>query len=387
MNQKIKWTGLTLAAICLVSSTPVWAVQSAAQTQTTVLSQTQAQTQTQSQVETQEKDLPLAEAVEIALASNHELNMMRIDVQNADLNARLVNKQIDSIKADSIESLDAAKQKYYNDAQTQMTKKFNQLELKAAERKTRLEVQKLYYAAIKAEKEKDQQIQSLTRTETTLKMANEKLKAGTASKIDVMQAEVGVANAKAALESANNAVTTAMQNLNLYLGTELDQTWKLKDTAQQLNIQLSSLEQTIETALKQRYEIEQSAEEEKLAQLNLELYDKYLSLATYQGEVAKNNLIKAKAETEQTKRNLIVEVTQAYQNLLSYQNSMEMYKKSRDLALQNYNATRIRYENGLATSFDVVEAEEEVTKSENQYNNAMNNYNIAYLTLQNVMGS
>lgn len=80
-------------------------------------------------------------------------------------------------------------------------------------------------------------------------------------------------------------------------------------------------------------------------------------------------------------------MTQAYQNLLSYQNSMEMYKKSRDLALQNYNATRIRFENGLATSFDVVEAEEEVTKSENQYNNAMNNFNIAYLTLQNVMGS
>lgn len=385
-GNKKKWATLTLAAICLVSSTPTSASSVVSSNQIVQVADSSTQ-QAVKQLQDQAEGLTLEKAIEIALGSNHELKLMRLDVQNADLNARLVNKQVNSIKADSIESLDAAKQKYYADAQMLVSKKSNQLSLQAAERKTRLEVQKLYYELVKVEKELHQQIQSLARTETTLAMVNEKLKVGTASKIDVSQAEVGVANAKAALETAENGVKTAQLQLNLYMGTDLNKAWSLTDATQQLITPLASLEKTIETALQQRYEMAQSAEEVKLAQLNVELYDKYLSLTTYQGEIAKNELVKAQANAEATKREMIVEVTQAYNTLLSYQTSLDMYQKSRDLASQNYNATKIRYENGLATSFDVVAVEEEVTKSENSYNNAVNNYNIALVTLQNVMGN
>lgn len=382
---KNKWVPLALAAACLITSNSVFAEgDSKSIPQSTTQSSSASTVQTAS-VQQSEETLTLERAIEIARNSNHDLQMTKIDVKNANLNTTLVNRQADKIKVDSIESLDTAKQKYYNDAQADMTKKINQLELNATERKTKLEVEKKYYELVNANQTVQQQEQSLQRNQTNLSMVKTKLQAGKVSKIEVTQAEVSLVNAQASLEDARNQLKEAQLNLNMYLGVDLNTVWKLNEKTQQLSITLPTLDQATEAALKQRYEIEQAAQEVKLAELNVELYKKYSSIITYQGEMAVNNLEKAKANQENTKRSIIVEVTQAYNDVQSYQRSVDMYEKSKDLAIENYNAAKIRYENGMATSYDVVQAEEEVTKSENQYNSAVSNYNIAVVTLQNVM--
>jgi outer membrane protein TolC len=373
-----RWAALALAAACLLPTAPILAGSAAADPGTLAAPASSASQSPET--------LTLAKAIEIALASNHDLAMLRIDMDTADTNGRLVKAQVKEIDGDDIESVDAAKQKYYNEAQIEATKKINQLSLKAAESEAKLEVQKRYYACINAQKEVELQEQSLQRAETNLSMVKAKLEAGAAAKTDVTQAEVSVQNAKASLESAQNGLKAAWLNLNHYLGVDLTKSWKLEDSTQLLKPDITSLEQALDLALKQRYEIQQSQEEEKLAELTVELYSKYSILSSYQGKIARNQLEKAKANVEETKRSIMVEVMQAFDNLQSSKTNMETYEKAKELAAENYRAMKIRYENGLATSYEVVEVEEAYTKSENQYNEAVKNYNIAVLTLQNAVG-
>ncbi|WP_432775399.1 TolC family protein [Brevibacillus gelatini] len=340
------------------------------------------------------EELTLEKAIEQALQTNNTLQNARIDAKNADLNevlsyttsAEMSKDMIDSLEGIK-EQLNAAKAKYVGNAQAEINKKLNALTVKATESKIRLGAQNAYYNLIFAQDDYELKQQSLKRAETQLKVAKAAFDVGTKAKTDVLQAEMGVAGAKAALTSAANAVEVARMELNDFLGVDLNKKWKIVSNNKQVAPISLTMEQAQAQALSKRIEMTKVQEELNLAELNVKLIEEYSALSTLQGRQARNNVEKSKMAIEEQKRTISKEVAQAYLNLSAASEAIEFQKKAKDAAAESYRLTNLRFENGLATTLEVIQAEEELSDRENQYQKAILNYNLAVVNFETALGN
>ncbi|EJL46577.1 TolC family protein [Brevibacillus agri] len=340
------------------------------------------------------EELTLEKAIEQALQTNNTLQNARIDAKNADLNeslsyitsADMSKDMIDSLEGTK-EQLNAAKAKYVGNAQAEINKKLNALMVKATESKIRLGAQNVYYNLIFAQDDYELKKQSLTRAETQLKVAKAAFDVGTKAKTDVLQAEMGVAGAKAALTSAANAVEVARMDLNDFLGVDLNKKWKIVSSNKQVAPISLTLEQAQAQALSKRVEMTKVQEELNLAELNVKLIEEYSALSTLQGRQARNNVDKSKMAIEEQKRTISKEVAQAYLNLNAAREAIEFQKTAKNSAAESYRLTNLRFENGLATTLEVIQAEEELSDRENQYQKAILNYNLAVVNFETALGN
>lgn len=387
---KKSWVSLTLAAVMLTSVGVASAASSATPTAPQAPKAPVAATNTTPQPAAENplkaEKLTIEQAVEQALATNSTLTSLRLDIKTADINARLVHETVKDIPSDLIESLDAAQRKYVDDAKGQVSKKLNALSLKATESKIKVGVQKSYYDLLFAQSQLDLKKQSLKRAETQLKVAKAAVEVGTRAKTDVLQAEMGLSGAQAALASAQNEVEIARLNLNQMMGVDLKKQWVLVDVNNQVAASPLSLDDATAKALKDRMEMTQKQEEINIAQLNTELIAKYSALSTYKGQVARNEVEKAKLHLEDQKKSIVVEVTQAYNSLNTSKLGMEFKKKAKESAAESYRLTNLRFENGLATTLEVIQSEEELTDRENQYQQAIYLYNLAAMNYKTALG-
>lgn len=334
-----------------------------------------------------EQELTIDKAVKQALETNSSLRSFRIDLISSDLNARLVNAKVKDVSADFIDNIDAATAKYVNTAKADSTKKVNQLSLRTVENNVKLGAQKAYYDLLNAQNDLELKKQSLKRAETQLKVAQSAFKVGTRAKTDVLQAEAGLARAQAQLALSESNVEVYRMQLNQFIGVDINTKWTLKTDDHEMKAEQASLDKAIETALKQRPEIVQREEEIKIAEINVEIIRKYLSIATYRGEMALNTIQQSKLALEDEKRAINVEVAQAYYNLEATKTSIAAYLKAKEAATENYRLTNLRFENGLATALEVITAEEDLSTQENQFLQALHNYNLAAIKFDNALGN
>lgn len=396
---KKKWMSISLAAVLttalgagsLTASANTGSDQTKAPTTVQASNdKTAAQTGAESQSTTEaatSDELTLEKAIEQALKTNAALNELRLDAKNADLNQTLTYVSNSDLPSDAIESLEAAQQKYYNNAKGAQTKKLNALYVKSAESKTKLGAQDVYYKLIFAQDDLNLKKQSLARSEAQLKVAKAAFDVGTNAKTDVLEAEMGVAAAKAELKTAENNLEIARMNLNDFLGVDLTKEWKLVSSNKQTAPIKMTLKEAEEKALSNRNEITQAQEELKLAELNVKLISDFTAASTLQGQMARNGVEKAKLEIEKQKRAVTKDVTEAYLNLNAARESIEFSKSAKDSAAESYRLKNLRFENGLATTLDVIQSEEALSKSENQYQKAVLTYNLAVVAFETALGN
>nr|WP_254223297.1 TolC family protein [Brevibacillus parabrevis] len=346
-----------------------------------------AETGTTTAPATAEEELTLEKAVQQALQTNVTLNNARLDAKNADINESLSYKTSADMPAEMIESLELAKAKHVGNAQGEMNKKLNALAVTATESKIKLGAQQAYYNMIFAQDDYDLKKQSLSRAETQLKVAKAAFDVGTKAKTDVLQAEMGLSGAQAALTSAANSVEVARMDLNDFLGVDLQKKWKIVAANKQTAPITLTMEEAQKQALSKRIEMTRVQEELKLAELNVKLIEEYSALSTLPGRQARNNVEKAKLAIEEQKRTISKEVAQAYLNLNAAKQAIEFQKKAKDSAAESYRLTNLRFENGLATTLEVIQAEEELSDRENQYQKAILNYNLAVVNFETALGN
>lgn len=397
-----KWMTISLAAVlttAIGAGTMTASANTAAapaQTQTTTATQTSPAQATQTVAQTTgttapaadtQEELTLEKAIQQAMQTNSTLLTARLDAKNADINQMLSYKSPASMPADAIESLDAAKAKYANNAQGEMNKKLNALSVTATEGKIKLGAQQAYYNLIFAQDDLELKKQSLTRAQTQLKVAKAAFDVGTKAKTDVLQAEMGLAGAQAALTSAENSLEVTRMDLNDFIGVDLTKKWKVVSSNKQAAPITLTMEQAQQQALTKRVEMTKVDEELKLAELNVKLIEEYSALSTYQGRVARNNVEKSKLAIEEQKRAISKEVAQAYLNLKSARQAIDFQKKAKDSASESYRLTNLRFENGLATTLEVIQAEEELSDRENQYQKSVLTYNLAQVNFETALGN
>ncbi|WP_103109798.1 TolC family protein [Brevibacillus reuszeri] len=396
-----KWMTISLAAV-LTTAIGAGTLTASANTgseaaKTTATAPTQAQATpnkvaaetgtTSTPAATTAEELTLEKAIEQALKTNVTLENARIDAKNADLNQALSYKTNADMPEEMRDTLEAAKAKQVGNAQGELTKKLNALAVTATESKIKLGAQNAFYNLIFAQDDYQLKKQSLQRAEQQLKVAKAAFDVGTKAKTDVLQAEMGVAGAQAALTQAENSVQVAIMDLNDFLGVQLTKQWKVTSSNKQTAPVTMTMEQAQAQALSKRVEMTKVQEELKLAELNVKLISEYSFLSTMPGKIARNNVEKAEKTIEEQKRTISKEVAQAYLNLDAARQSIDFQKKAKDSAAESYRLTNLRFENGLATTLEVVQAEEELSSRENQYQKAILSYNLAVVNFETSLGN
>jgi outer membrane protein TolC len=260
----------------------------------------------------------------------------------------------------------------------------------------------------------------------TLHLTNVKYhyEAGNVPFSDVLQTEVRLANARNTLIKAENAVTMSRYKLNKVIGLELTDATELDDTATYEPYTVT-LKDSLAIAFNHRPEIQQASLKVAMAKDNVKIVQSDLlptvGAAAIENirdsvpanskhnnnwtvglnvsfNVFDNGITKAKTkealteitialqQERQVKDAITLEVSNAY---LGVQEASERSKNNQvavNQAKRDYEMAQERYNAGLGTNLDVMDAEVAMTQAKTNYIEALYDYNKSIAELRKAMG-
>ncbi len=101
---------------------------------------------------------------------------------------------------------------------------------------------------------------------------------------------------------------------------------------------------------------------------------------------AEQNLVQSKLSLDMIKDNIELEVNQDYLSLKYAKEKIQVLKETINQAEENLKITDDKYNNQLATSSDLIDAENSVISSQTNYKTAMVDYEIAKVKLDKALG-
>lgn len=265
--------------------------------------------------------------------------------------------------------------------------------------------------------------ESVERLERYLQDVKLQFEVGVVAKVDVLRSEVELAKAKQNLIEANNAYNVTMANLNTIIGLPL--TTELK-VAGDLSYEKydQALAACMDTALRQRPEIFQATDAAKIAQEAITIArsgylptvsavyqagwndSKFAGTNNYNWTVylttnwtfmdsgltagklkqASEGYKKAKEQLQQAVDAVRLEVQATYLTLKSAEQSIATSSAAVGLAEEDYKIKVIRYQAGVGTNLDVLDAQVALTTAKNNFLQAMYSYNNFRSKLDKAMG-
>ena len=265
--------------------------------------------------------------------------------------------------------------------------------------------------------------ESVERLERYLQDVKLQFEVGVVAKVDVLRSEVELAKAKQTLIEAKNAYDVTMANLNTIIGLPL--TTELK-VAGDLSYEKydQALAVCMDTALRQRPEIFQATDAAKIAQEAITIArsgylptvsavyqagwndSKFAGTNNYNWTVylttnwtfmdsgltagklkqASEGYKKAKEQLQQTVDAVRLDVQATYLTLKSAEQSIATSSAAVGLAEEDYKIKVIRYQAGVGTNLDVLDAQVALTTAKNNFLQAMYSYNNFRSKLDKAMG-
>ena len=268
---------------------------------------------------------------------------------------------------------------------------------------------------------------ALKRTGYYREKIDEMLKLGSASRADLLKAEVSWYQAQIDLERARKAYREALLTLKYLL--KIDTSDSLELTAPIPETKALPLDTLKSIAYRERPDIR--ALHEKLVSLRIELAsnlssylpsinfsgnygytgsdipetkdewdagDSYsftlsLSLPLFSGFNRVNNTIikklqiqMAEFELEKKKNQIDIEVEDAYYSLKEAEKMLKLARKNLELAKESSEASRLRYELGEASIIELLSGEEDLLNAEYSYESAVKDYIVSIYRLKKVIG-
>lgn len=250
-------------------------------------------------------------------------------------------------------------------------------------------------------------------------------KNGLLARNDLMKAELQASNVELSLLDAETNYKLASVNMNLMMGLP-EQTQLIPDrTGLALPTEIKTLEDYEQDAQKNRKDISALTYREKAAGVGIKnaKADYYPSLALTGGYVAadipkflsitnavnvglgvkwdigslwktKTKIAEAKSTLQQVKLNeeqlndaVRMQVVQAYEVYLLSVKKIQVYEKAVEQATENYRITKNKYDNALATTTDLLDADVALLQSKLGVTNAKADSFLAYNKLLQVTGT
>ena len=265
--------------------------------------------------------------------------------------------------------------------------------------------------------------ESVERLERYLQDVRLQFEVGVVAKVDVLRSEVELAKAKQSLIEAQNNYDLAMARLNNIIGFPLTTELNVKGDLNYASYE-KELAFCVDAALRQRPEISQYTDAAKIAQEGITIaksgylptvsvkysagwedskfaggnnysWTAYLStdwtlfdsgLTAGRVKQAVEGYKKAQEQLKQTVDGVRLEVQENYLSLKSAEQSITTSSSAVGLAEEDYKIKVIRYQAGVGTNLDVLDAQVALTTAKNNFLQAMYSYNNYRSKLDKAMG-
>ena len=280
-----------------------------------------------------------------------------------------------------------------------------------------------YYRLLAAKDTSQVCEQSVSTLQDHLKNVQAQYDVGVVAKVDLLRSEVELTDAQQNLIMAENGYNIAEANLNNIMGipqnTKLDPVEELGYTAYE-----DPLPSCIDYAMLHRLDLQQSALQVKAAEaalngakagwapsvtgvasnrwsgnswpgdegnnwgagvnVNMNVFDSGVTKSNV--AAAKANLMTAKESYRQDADAVQLDVRNCYFNLREAEKRISTTQVAVAKAEEDYHIAQVRYEAGVGTNTDVLDAQVALTRARNNFNTALYDYNTSRSALQTAMG-
>jgi len=305
---------------------------------------------------------------------------------------------------------------------------FAQEDLRKVELETTYNVTQAYFGVLKASKMVKLAEDSLKMAQTHLNQVKVMLSVGTATKGDLLRAEVQVANSETNLTRLKHAYILAQENFKNVLGLETTEEISVEEEKLSGSLEaLPQLENILALALSARPEWKQNLLAKEIAEEGVKLVqasyfpslllfaqsgNRVVDYPTYRsdvnswsvvgaaswnlfdGLVRENQLREAvakleeqRAKEEQVKKGIALEVKEVYLNLKSALDTISSTKKALEAAEESYNFSNQRFLAGVGTNLEVISAQVSLTQAQVDYLQALFDLELAKAKINRVVGS
>jgi len=260
--------------------------------------------------------------------------------------------------------------------------------------------------------------------QSDLHLAQSRQEEGQGVPSDLLSAQVQLAEAQEGLLQAQNAADLAHAALNVAMGLSEDAATTIESGLKQPNFEAGALAERQEHALKSRPDlveaglgVERTANESRMAHaeflpkvnafgsweednrtfltrggnnwtagvsLNFNVFDGGANRARL--AAAHYRQSQAKAQAEQMAAAVKLQVREAYLNLTTAQQRVEVLRQAQSEAEESLRIIQNRYEAGLATITDLLQVETAHESAQKNYLNALFDYRLSYAALELATG-
>ena len=293
-------------------------------------------------------------------------------------------------------------------------------------------ISKAYYGALINEERLALAEENYNRLDTLLKQTTAMYENGFSEKIDVDRIRVNMNNAKTQLSNLKQMHDLSIILLKFQMGMDMNEPVELEGDISDIQLDLLEVQSIDNFDFNKRIEYSLNKTQMELDQLNIKRYkvgyypslyaftslganagvesrgelfkvgDNWFSNGNYgltlnipifdglrkkyQIEQARLSLIKTENTGLNLEQMIITEYTQAQVNLESNVNILESENENMELAEEIYKVTNIKYQEGVGSSFELVDAETSLTQAQTNYYNALYNALIAKIDYLKAIG-
>lgn len=280
-----------------------------------------------------------------------------------------------------------------------------------------------YFNMLNATNMKALRQESVDRLQAHLDNVIAQYNVGIVARADVLRSEVELANAQQNYISAANGYDVAEATLNNIIGTPLDTTLVLKDSLQYVPYE-NDMEYCLAYSREHRPELKQAeyaidAAEAAVVEArsghmpkvsanasnswsssnwpgddneewavgvtaSMNIFDSGVTWSKI--HAAQENLAKAKESERQIKDSVELEVRTDYLNMREAEKRISTTQVAVAQAEEDYHIALVRYQAGVGTNLDVMDAQEALTEAKTNYYQALYNYNTSKAALNTSMG-
>ncbi len=286
-----------------------------------------------------------------------------------------------------------------------------------------LSVKQAYYGVLQAKRNRDVDMDVIKQMQLHLDQAKAFYAVGTNARIDVINAEVNLSNAQLSLINAENALKIAWVTLNNAMGTPDPPEYTLED-----NLAFQKYTITLEEATSRAFEnrpdlksiiAQRQAAEENVSfarsgyypslsgnanyysvgettssqergwsagvVLTIPLFNGFLTQQQVAG--AKSNLYVLRANEETLRNQILLDVRQAYLNLVAAEASISTADLAAKQAKENLDLANGRYVAGVGSTIEVSDAFALYVTAQANLTNALANYKTSQASIEKAMGA
>ena len=304
------------------------------------------------------------------------------------------------------------------------TRDFYVTDLERVQNETALSVKDQYFSVLRNQEQVTVDQEQVAANRESVRVTQARVTAGAAAEFDLLTAQTTLSNAQQVLSSAQNVLTLAQVNLDNLLGLDADTPLDLQVPA------LPPLNQTFDksaltqTAYTRRPELRQASNNIRIAQRLVKLagvsllpslsfvgvgnYSGYVATGShstvslsavigvplYDGGTTRAKIKEAQSDLRsqlitqgQLQENVAVEVRQALSNINDAQTRAASAGLGAQQAAEAYRLANVRYQNGIGTILDVVNAQAQLAQARSNLLNAQYDYQTSLAQLIRALGS